>query len=142
MRKLGGTIPRGRNQAARSRSTSRCVDPISFSRWYDSIFASNLKFVSLLVTEPDADPNNYMSFYRRGTVFLATGKFKPALQDFGRVIELKPDFTSVQFRRLSSHQLRLDHDQITFVDRRDCSVPIYSSNRAASKKLPLTTSTL
>jgi len=47
----------------------------------------------------DADPNNYMSFYRRGTVYLATGKFKPALQDFNRVIELKPDFTSARLQR-------------------------------------------
>lgn len=44
----------------------------------------------------DTDPNNYMAFYRRGTAFLASGKFKPALQDFARVLELKPDFTSVR----------------------------------------------
>jgi hypothetical protein len=36
-----------------------------------------------------------MSFYRRGTVFLAMGRFKSALSDLNRVIELKPDFVSV-----------------------------------------------
>ncbi|RNA26002.1 dnaJ -like protein, partial [Brachionus plicatilis] len=47
----------------------------------------------------DGDPNNYMSFYRRGTVFLAMGKFKSALSDFSRVIELKPDFSSARLQR-------------------------------------------
>ena len=40
-----------------------------------------------------------MSFYRRGTVYLAMGKFKSALSDLDRVIELKPDFTSARLQR-------------------------------------------
>ena len=36
-----------------------------------------------------------MSYYRRGTVFLAMGRFKSALSDLERVLELKPDFVSV-----------------------------------------------
>lgn len=45
----------------------------------------------------DGDPKNYMAFYRRATVYLAMGKSKSALPDLSRVIELKPDFTSVSF---------------------------------------------
>ena len=43
----------------------------------------------------DGDPENYMSYYRRGTVYLGMGKFKSALTDLNRVVELKSDFTSV-----------------------------------------------
>lgn len=43
----------------------------------------------------DGDPKNYMAYYSRATVFLAMGKSKSALPDLGKVIELKPDFTSV-----------------------------------------------
>uniref|UniRef100_A0A668AHQ9 DnaJ homolog subfamily C member 3 n=1 Tax=Myripristis murdjan TaxID=586833 RepID=A0A668AHQ9_9TELE len=45
----------------------------------------------------DGDPKNYMAYYRRATVYLAMGKSKSALPDLSRVIELKPDFTSVSF---------------------------------------------
>ncbi|XP_067371750.1 dnaJ homolog subfamily C member 3a isoform X1 [Channa argus] len=47
----------------------------------------------------DGDPNNYMAYYRRATVFLAMGKSKSALPDLSRVVELKPDFTSAQLQR-------------------------------------------
>ena len=47
----------------------------------------------------DGDPNNYMSYYRRGTVYLAMGKFKSALSDLNRVVELKPDFTAARMQR-------------------------------------------
>lgn len=47
----------------------------------------------------DADPNNYMSFYRRGTVYLGMGKFKSASSDLSRVLELKPDFDSARMQR-------------------------------------------
>ena len=43
----------------------------------------------------EGDPNNYMSFYRRATVFLAMGKSKQALPDLDQVLVLKPDFTAV-----------------------------------------------
>lgn len=45
----------------------------------------------------DGDPNNYLTFFRRATVFLAMGKSKSALPDLTKVIELKPDFTAVSF---------------------------------------------
>ena len=43
----------------------------------------------------EGDPKNYQSYYRRATVYLAMGKSKSALPDLDKVIELKPDFTSV-----------------------------------------------
>jgi DnaJ homolog subfamily C member 3 len=53
----------------------------------------NFNFMRFLLS--DGDKNNYMSFYKRGTVYLAMGKFKSALTDLTRVIELKPDFVGV-----------------------------------------------
>lgn len=47
----------------------------------------------------EADPANYMSYYRRATIYLGMGKFKAALTDLNRVIELKPDFVSARLQR-------------------------------------------
>lgn len=43
----------------------------------------------------EGDPKNYLTYFKRGTVYLALGKAKFALLDFGKVLELKPDFTAV-----------------------------------------------
>jgi len=43
----------------------------------------------------ELDPNNYMIFYRRATVYLAMGKSKSALPDLDVVLSLKPDFNAV-----------------------------------------------
>lgn len=43
----------------------------------------------------EGDPDNYLTYFKRGTVYLALGKAKFALIDFGKVLELKPDFTAV-----------------------------------------------
>lgn len=40
-----------------------------------------------------------MTYYKRGTVYLALGKAKFALLDLDRVLELKPDFTSARLQR-------------------------------------------
>ncbi|KPP68990.1 hypothetical protein Z043_112284, partial [Scleropages formosus] len=47
----------------------------------------------------DGDPNDYMAYFRRATVFLAMGKSKSALPDLNKVLELKPDFTSARLQR-------------------------------------------
>jgi DnaJ family protein C protein 3 len=47
----------------------------------------------------DADPTNYMSFYRRATVYLGMGRFKSALTDLSKVVELKSDFTAARMQR-------------------------------------------
>ena len=43
----------------------------------------------------EADPKNYMAYFRRATVYLAMGKSKSALPDLTKVIELKQDFLAV-----------------------------------------------
>ena len=45
----------------------------------------------------ELDPSNYMTFYRRATVYLAMGKSKSALPDLDVVLSLKPDFNAVSF---------------------------------------------
>uniref|UniRef100_A0A669DL74 DnaJ homolog subfamily C member 3 n=1 Tax=Oreochromis niloticus TaxID=8128 RepID=A0A669DL74_ORENI len=64
----------------------------------------------------DRDPQNYMAYYRRATVFLAMGKSKSALPDLSRVIELKPDFTSARLQRgnLLLKQGKLDEAESDF----------------------------
>ncbi|KAK2144538.1 hypothetical protein LSH36_748g01016 [Paralvinella palmiformis] len=47
----------------------------------------------------EGDPNNYMTYFRRATVYLALGKSKSALPDLDKVIELKPDFNSARLQR-------------------------------------------
>ncbi|XP_062312652.1 dnaJ homolog subfamily C member 3a [Osmerus eperlanus] len=64
----------------------------------------------------DGDPQNYMAYYRRATVYLAMGKSKSALPDLSKVIELKPDFTSARLQRgnLLLKQGRLDEAESDF----------------------------
>ena len=40
-----------------------------------------------------------MSYFKRATVLLAMGRFRSALHDLNKVIELKPDFTSARMQR-------------------------------------------
>ncbi|XP_037791582.1 dnaJ homolog subfamily C member 3-like [Penaeus monodon] len=47
----------------------------------------------------DGDPTNYLSYYRRATVYLALGRSRPGLQDLDEVIKLKPDFTAARAQR-------------------------------------------
>merc|ERR1711971_270921 len=50
----------------------------------------------------DADPTNYMSYYKRATVFLALSRSRPALADFDKVIQLKSDFGAARVKRGST----------------------------------------
>lgn len=47
----------------------------------------------------DADPNNYMSYFGRATIYLGLGKSRSALPDLTKVLELKPDFSSARLQR-------------------------------------------
>lgn len=47
----------------------------------------------------EADPTNYLTHFKRATVYLAIGKSKSALPDLERVIELKPDFLQARIHR-------------------------------------------
>jgi len=51
----------------------------------------------------EGDPNNYLTYFKRGTVYLALGKSKFALMDLDRVLQLKPDFTSARLQRGHVH---------------------------------------
>merc|ERR1719384_2791955 len=47
----------------------------------------------------DADPNNYMSYYKRATVYMALSRPRPALADFDKVMQVKPDFLKARQQR-------------------------------------------
>ncbi|XP_077258319.1 dnaJ homolog subfamily C member P58IPK [Temnothorax americanus] len=47
----------------------------------------------------EGDPSNYLTYYKRGTVYLALGKAKFALLDLDKVLELKADFTPARLQR-------------------------------------------
>merc|ERR1711988_1086938 len=47
----------------------------------------------------DADPTNYMSYYKRATVFLAMSRSRPALSDLDTVLKKKPDFLKARHQR-------------------------------------------
>lgn len=47
----------------------------------------------------DADPGNYMSFYKRATVYMALSRPRPAIADLDKIIQLKPDFVKAKAMR-------------------------------------------
>lgn len=56
----------------------------------------------------DGDPTNYLTYFKRSTVYLALGIAKNALSDLDRALELKPDFTAARISR-GNVQLKLGH---------------------------------
>jgi len=46
----------------------------------------------------DKDPNAYLNFYKRATVYLATGRSRQASKDLAKVLELKPSFKEARTR--------------------------------------------
>lgn len=66
-----------------------------------NIYIYILNFLKILICIAfiEGDSNNYLTYYKRGTVYLALGKAKFALLDLDRVLELKPDFTSARLQR-------------------------------------------
>nr|XP_033781169.1 dnaJ homolog subfamily C member 3-like [Geotrypetes seraphini] len=47
----------------------------------------------------EGDPYNYLTYYKRAAVYLAMGKFRSALPDLSKAIELKPDFLAARLQR-------------------------------------------
>lgn len=47
----------------------------------------------------EGDSKNYLTYYKRAAVYLAMGKFKAALPDLSKAIELKPDFLAARLQR-------------------------------------------
>lgn len=62
----------------------------------------------------DADPNNYMSYYKRATVYMALSRSRPALADLDKILEIKPDFIKARLQRggLLLKMGRLDESHI------------------------------
>lgn len=58
----------------------------------------------------EGDPNNYLTYFKRGTVYLALGKAKNALSDLDRVLELKPDFLAAKVSRGNVHLKLANYD--------------------------------
>lgn len=58
----------------------------------------------------EGDPTNYLTYFKRGTVYLALGKAKNALSDLDKVLELKPDFTAARISRGSVHLKLANYD--------------------------------
>ncbi|XP_067014153.1 dnaJ homolog subfamily C member 3 [Anabrus simplex] len=56
----------------------------------------------------EGDPRNYLTYFKRATVYLALGKAKLGLTDLDTVIELKPDFTAARLQRGLVH-MKLAH---------------------------------
>lgn len=52
---------------------------------------------------------NYLTIYKRGTVYLALGKARLAIGDLTRVLELKPDFSSARYNYLIYKNLLILH---------------------------------
>ena len=47
----------------------------------------------------DAEPSNYMSYYKRANLFMDLSRSRPALTDLDRAIKLKPDFIQARVKR-------------------------------------------
>ncbi|NP_001296552.1 dnaJ homolog subfamily C member 3 [Bombyx mori] len=71
----------------------------------------------------EGDPHNYLTYFKRGTVYYALGKAKFALQDFSKVLELKSDFTSARLQRANVYlklaqytDAKNDYLEVTYAD--------------------------
>lgn len=47
----------------------------------------------------EGDPNNYLTLYRRATVYLAQGRARAALEDLNKVLEIQPDFIQARSQK-------------------------------------------
>jgi DnaJ family protein C protein 3 len=45
------------------------------------------------------DPNDYISYYKRATAYLSLGKTNPAIDDFSKILTLKPGFKQALLER-------------------------------------------
>ncbi|XP_046968498.1 dnaJ homolog subfamily C member 3 [Vanessa cardui] len=71
----------------------------------------------------EGDPHNYLTYFKRGTVYYALGKAKFALQDFTKVLEIKADFTAARLHRANVYlklaqyrEAKEDYLQVTYSD--------------------------
>ncbi|XP_063890715.1 dnaJ homolog subfamily C member 3 [Helicoverpa armigera] len=71
----------------------------------------------------EGDPHNYLTYFKRGTVYYALGKAKFALQDFTKVLEIKSDFTAARLHRANVYlklaqytDAKEDYLQVTYAE--------------------------
>lgn len=68
-------------------------------------------FFFLLFSFTEGDPSNYLTYFKRGTVYLALGKAKFAINDFSKVLELRPDFTAARIQKGNVHMKLGEYDE-------------------------------
>ncbi|KAI8338421.1 hypothetical protein BC941DRAFT_422875 [Chlamydoabsidia padenii] len=56
------------------------------------------------------DPNNYMTYYRRATVYLTLGRNQAAVDDLTKILDLKPDFDKALHQRARIYAQEGDFD--------------------------------
>jgi Tfp pilus assembly protein PilF len=54
------------------------------------------KHIVLLIEQ---DPSDYLSYYKRATAYLSLGKTNSAIEDFTRILDLKPGFHQALLQR-------------------------------------------
>lgn len=47
----------------------------------------------------EGDPNNYLTLYRRATVYQAQGRARAALDDLNKALEIQPGFTLARVQK-------------------------------------------
>lgn len=62
----------------------------------------------------EGDPENYLTYFKRGTVYLALGKARFALSDFAKVLDIRPDFTAARAQKGTVHLKLAEYDQAEF----------------------------
>lgn len=59
----------------------------------------------------EGDNRNYLTYFKRATVYLALGKARLAISDLDRALELKPDFTTARSQRGTVYLKMGDYDR-------------------------------
>ncbi|KAK7205103.1 hypothetical protein BZA70DRAFT_279068 [Myxozyma melibiosi] len=87
-------------------------------------FSEALQFYDAAVK---ADPQNYLSVFKRGATYLSIGKLQNALQDFDLVLGMKPDFDSALVQR-GRLRLKLGDFDDALADLKQVSHPPQKDN--------------
>jgi len=82
----------------------------------------------------EKDPSNYLTLYRRATVYLAQGRARAAIEDLNKVIEIQPDFISARSQKgnilLKLGRLDESHIELEKVVSTIFSIKFYPYNTA------------
>lgn len=53
----------------------------------------------MLTNTIEQDPSNYLTYYKRATAYLSLGRTNAAVEDFSKILDLKPDFEKALMQR-------------------------------------------